>query len=380
MTESILKSETLKAIDCFEKKCTACNQCTSFCSFHMPVRISPKAFASQLRENPEDILSLIRSYDCSNCGYCQVNCPENIDFQALHEQIKIDLGRHRLIDKSAKRVVDTHQKMVFHKLLNHATTGFTAPEKRKVFFPGCALIAFQPELALATFEYLEEQNDNIGLMSLCCGKPTKTIGDEDAFSNRFQQVTKEIQNQSIQEIITACPNCHQTLKEHLPHVEVTHISQSILKYGLLDSGPLQDTGQQVVTVHDPCPLRQETEIHTSVRTLLEHMGYQVRQRRQSEEQTICCGSGGMIKVLSPKAAETYGNVMASVFQENEPIITYCQECVQTLSDKKLNAHHLLNLIFSEHHHSNDCQESVSFLKKWTNRIRYNMKIKLKKGP
>lgn len=380
---SILKRETIKQIESFHEACSGCGLCTNFCAFHMHNDVQAKAHAETLLSAHRVLEDLNKSYDCSSCGYCQIKCPNGIDFKAIHARVKEDLytNYNKLPNQSADKIVTFHQKTMFSKFFNHTTTGFKDEQQRKVFFPGCALIGYQPETVLATYEYLQNQDDNIGIMSFCCGKPTETIGKVQIFNDQFEIVRSQIETYDIKEIITACPNCHMTLKNHLTDVKITHISQAILRYGLPDNinRNAHYTHQKNITIHDPCPTRYEIEIHTAVRTLTASLGFSIRERTHSMEHTLCCGSGAMMRLLSPIAAEKYTSVFLDEFKDDEPIITYCQECLQTLNDNKKPAHHLLNLLFTPHYHLESKQKGVSFMKKWTNRYVYKNKVNSKFG-
>ena len=87
----------------------------------------------------------------------------------------------------------------------------------------------------------------------------------------------------------------------------------------------------------------------------------------------------MLRVVSPAAAEKYTKVFLSEFSADEPVITYCQECVQTLTNNQKYAHHLLNIVFSPDYSLETPPKDVSFLKKWANRYTYKNKIARKKG-
>lgn len=373
---SLLRQDTLDKIANFHAECIGCMLCTDFCSFHKQNQLNPKDHSKALLDKAPSQELMALSYDCSACGYCQTRCPKDIDYKGLHRSIKEDLydHLHRLPNKKAEKNIDRHQKHVFHPFFNHTTTGFTDTKDRKVFFPGCSLISCHPETVLETYTYLQEQGDNIGIMSYCCGKPTETLGKNQAFQDKFDIIREQITSHNIQEIITACPNCHMTLKAYLPSVKIQHISQAILNYGLperLTTSKQVKTLQQI-SLHDPCPTRYETDIHEAVRSLLGALGLKVRERSNERTQTPCCGSGSMLRQVSPKAAEAYTQVFLKEFETDEPIVSYCQDCVQVLNHHHRSAHHFLKMIFEPDYCLKTKEKEVQFLERWTNRYKHKI--------
>lgn len=374
----ILDEISFKKIEEFHENCIGCEKCSSYCSFNIYNNSNPKDHSGQLVQDHYQMDVLSTSYDCTSCGYCEIKCPKGINYKDIHNSIKENIfTKHKkLPNKTAEKIVDFHQNIAFHKFSNHSTTGFTSTQNRKVFFPGCALIANQPEIVLETFEYLQSQNDNIGIISYCCGKPTAFVGKRDDFVDKFSVVREQVIDYDIKEIITACPNCYMVLKKQLPDIKVSHISQSLLKYGL---PKLNDFDSQQITIHDPCPTRFEMEIQTSVRLTLESLGFVIKESVHAMENTICCGSGGMLRVVSPKAAKKYTEVFLNEFSDNDSVVTYCQECTKTLISNDKNAHHFLNLIFSPNYSLEDQMKIFSSPQQWANRYKYKTNIVHKKG-
>lgn len=383
MKKIALIKDTLDTIELFHTKCTGCMLCTTYCSFHTNNNTNPKEHSKYILDNPCDKNVIKSSYDCNACGFCIVKCPENIDFRILHEKIKknIYLNDHQLVSKSADRIVNFHQKNSFSRVFSHKTSGFTDQKNRKVFFPGCSLVSCSPKTVLNTYKYLQSKDDNIGIMSYCCGKPTEALGNEEGFERRFEIIKNEVRNSHITEIITACPNCHIVLKSKLPNTKVVHISQSILEYGF--PSEMIDFYFKItksrITIHDPCPIRDDNEIHGYIRKLAKLLGFKIEERDNSKENTLCCGAGGMIKLTSPVTAEKYSFIVLNEFMKNDIIITYCQECVETLATSSSYVFHLLDLIFNDYNSIKSKFININFFMKWANRYMHKIRINQKKG-
>ncbi|MFP4071475.1 MAG: heterodisulfide reductase-related iron-sulfur binding cluster [Desulfovibrionales bacterium] len=78
-------------------------------------------------------------------------------------------------------------------------------------------------------------------------------------------------------------------------------------------------------MHDPCPLRREDAIHSSVRTLLAAQGLTVRKTSHSGKHTLCCGEGGGVGFHNPGFAEAWAEKRKHLAGDDR-IVTYCAGC------------------------------------------------------
>ena len=101
----------------------------------------------------------------------------------------------------------------------------------------------------------------LGKEESCTGDPAKRAGNDFLFQMQALQNINTLNNYKIQDIVTACPHCFNTLKNEYPQLggnyEVVHHSQYIQK--LIDLGKLTLENKEVfkgkkITFHDPCYL------------------------------------------------------------------------------------------------------------------------------
>ncbi len=213
-----------------------------------------------------------------------------------------------------------------------------------VFMPGCALASYSPLLVKKTFDYLRLCYDHITPIQKCCGKPTKHLGREELFNQRFHEFMKDVSACNADKIITACSGCHNTIR-NLSSVDVISLWEVFEEKGLPHDVLNKGKGFPF-TVFDSCVTRDNVEIHKSVRKIMERMGYKVIPSEHERENTLCCGLGGMVGLSNPEIAAKTTKKNLDEFK-TEHIAVYCATCRQAFCAKGGKAWHLLDLIWGE---------------------------------
>jgi len=101
-----------------------------------------------------------------------------------------------------------------------------------------------------------------------------------------------------------------------------------------------------VVVHDPCPLRYQSDIQDAVRALAQVYGLELAEMRHKKKRTICCGEGGATGFYKPEYAEEWGRMRQREAKER-PVVTYCAGCAGFLK-KHVTVFHVLDLLFRPH--------------------------------
>lgn len=356
-----ISEKTMKILE-REQKCTGCKACMKGCPMLHEFCKSPDSLLRELLEKREYDYNL--TYSCMLCGYCTKVCQFGVDLKALFLELRRDAvneTKGRLPRKLKTNTVDFHQKFSFSNIF---TTDIQGPSSNVIFFPGCSLIAYSPEMVYAIYKYLNERLKGIGYYNKCCGKPTVFMGKEDKFKEYYSLLEKEFNSRGVKKIITACQNCYMTLGENSPDIEVVSLWEVLAEIGVPRANIDCDIS---FTIHDPCPTRNVDSIHASVREIMEELGLRYNEMRLNRGETLCCGSGGMVSTtqnhISRKHMERRANESSG-----EYIITYCQECVESMRRGGKKAFHILDLLFNEDFKGMK-QENQGTLKKWLNRYR-----------
>lgn len=367
MSQSLKESFQKAAQDCI-----GCNRCQVGCPLLRTFGENPKDLLQSLAQTESASLDI--PYACFQCNYCTAVCPKAIDMKALFFKMRLEAMSHyqdKLPSRYKSHVVRQHQKNSFSKV-------FSAPivspmeEAKTLFFPGCSLMGYSPQLIEQTYNYLLEKNPEMGIYIQCCGKPTLSLGDEASFEGYKAHIQEACKQKKVRQIITACPNCTLTL-EGLEGIEVLSLWTWITDIGL----PPEVKGKYKAspiqwTLHDPCALRSKDKVHQGVRDLLKEMGVNYTEMPQNRGQTLCCGSGGMVGVTGPQMAQEQRQRRRQA-APTDYILSYCQECCQSLAGDGIETLHLLDLIF---HQGEKVQATLPLrsLNHWYNRHKIKRKI------
>lgn len=315
------------------RTCNQCNQCKNECDF-LQTYGNPLEIVEIYQTDPKHARAI--SFECSLCGLCSAVCT-----QQLHPDDMFYQFRKEAVDKSEGSFKE-HQG-----LLNYQNKGtskkysyYSLPaDCHTVFFPGCSLPGTRPDNTLKTYQYLQEQIDNIGIVLDCCTKPSHDLGQTEYFHSMFSELKLYLLQNQVQTIIVACPNCHKIVRTYGQEFEIKTVYDVMANNGF-DKNE-NESGN--VVLHDPCPVRFETGIHESVRSIIEAKGLTVTQTPHSKEKTYCCGEGGAVGCMAPDLAQSWTHKRASESSSSK-IATYCAGCVNMLS-KKAESFHVLDLVF-----------------------------------
>ncbi|MCH4890298.1 (Fe-S)-binding protein [Acidaminobacter sp. JC074] len=359
-----LDDDLLKYVSDEEASCTGCRKCMKACPMLDEFCSTPKALLEETYL--EKSIDHEVAFSCTLCGHCSHVCPESVDLNHLFYVLRESGAKQFKIPGSMP--VKFHQKNSFSKPFSTGVEGLKSDIKEKVFFPGCALTAYDPSLVLKIYVHLRQHDPGIGIMLNCCGNPTHVMGDTDLFNEYFYKTEKELDKSGVKEIITVCPNCHKTLSKD-GQAKVISLWEVLCKFGLPE-GLLNKYQDMTVTIHDPCPTRYNPEIHDAVRKLMDDMGFNLVEMIHSRENTLCCGSGGMVAVMNQKVSLKQKKMRVKQTEEDF-IVSYCQECVESLTIEDKRAIHILDMIYSDKPFE---RRKQSTLEKWMNRYQAKRKV------
>ena len=195
------------------------------------------------------------------------------------------------------------------------------------------------------------------------------IGQEQLFQERFGQLTEQVCQAEIDDLIVACQGCIKTMtiQNQFPTSSLwVKMAELGLPQEVIGKANESDV---VFSVQDSCPTKEVTEIHQAVRFLLEQLGYQVASNHLSGKNTLCCGMGGMCGVSNPDLAKDFAEKRVQDFKTDH-IVTYCASCTSAMILGGGQAWHLLDLIFGDVIHQSDKSERhplANPLLAWKNR-------------
>ncbi len=320
---------------CLDCQCRACvTDCEFLKKYGLPRELAG-TFQKQLAAGSRT------AYSCNVCGLCAEVCPEKIDTGklclAVREKLVSD-GQGPLPEHQA---VKNTQEFVLSDAFRFVHPGPGTGKCQRVFFPGCSLSGYAPDLVVASYRYLLERDADTGIILGCCGGPNHFIGQQTAFHQIITDIEANMRELGAQEMIVACPDCSRTLKENLPGLPIKSLYEVMVEAGLPEG---ITTGEPLTfSIHDSCTARHQPRIRDSVRHLLREMGYGIEETEYSGEKARCCGMGGMVPYVDFDLAADITKRRAEEF--NFDIASYCAGCREAMATNKPSLH-VLDLIFN----------------------------------
>ncbi len=363
--------EAERCIQCDCKRPT-CRRCVKVCSFLENYCFNPKELVAQFQSLKKD--ELIIPYTCNICSLCETVCPQNLNIGTLCMEVREKLVHLSLAPLSKHKSIISNQKWGTSKYFTLNIPDIETKKCEWVFFPGCALPSYSPDLVLKTYNYLRKEISNVGIVLNCCGAPTHLMGDMENFRKILKNTLDSIYELGTNKVILACPDCYHTFKDFAPELELTTVYHIIAEHGVPEPLAKEDI---VFSIHDSCVTRHEEDLHESIRYIVKKLNYNIEELDYSRKKTRCCGAGGMafhanrdfiIEVIKKRANESTNDYLV-----------YCAGCLLTFAFVKKPVFHVLDLIFSPNLKELRLKPPPNPLIKWTNRWKLKKRFqKIKK--
>lgn len=361
-----ISQKTMKIITEEEQKCIGCKACMKGCPMLDRFCENPKKLLIQLIIREKFDVEL--PYSCMLCGYCTEVCPKGVDLKALFLELRRDVVREtndELPKELNTKGIDLHQKLSFS---NTFTSSIQNLQSSTIFFPGCALMSYSPKIVENTHKHLRKIIPGTGIYTKCCGKPTAFMGKDDKFKKYYGILEKEFKERKVEKIITGCQNCFMTIGQNSKDIEVISLWEILSTLGIPKEKINMGRNMEFdFTIHDPCPTRDINIIHDSIRDIVSQLGLRTCEMKFNRQKTLCCGSGGMVSVTQSHIAKAHMERRAKE-AETEYIITYCQECVESMRRGGKKSYHIIDLLFNEDYKDMK-QENQKLITKWVNRYK-----------
>ncbi len=307
------------------ESCTSCGNCVKECLF-LQKHGTPKEIA----DSPE--FKAEAAFECSLCRLCEAVCPVSLGSAAMLLEFRREALRSEPdILKRYKHLL-TYESLGSSKLL----TRYNIPDGcDTVLFPGCEFSHTRFDLLKKLYKMLKSEDKNLGIVLDCCFKPSHDLGRADFFDQKIKKLEGNLSRRGIKKIITLCPSCLVTLREHLPGIKVSMV------YERLSGIKAKHDISSDAHIIDPCTVRFDKDIITEVRELLSKSGVPVKELKHSGEKTLCCGEGGATNHVTPKYKDSWLKKRRE--EVSGTVITYCAGCNNILRDLG-DVRHLLDIL------------------------------------
>ena len=367
-------------------RCVKCGACRAVCPSFFREReesLSPRGRMALVRAVLEGTLSVSAAFKdrlatCTGCLACETACPNGVPVTKI-----IQAAKEQAITESGTGIVNAAiAEVVKHPLLFH-TAAWLAPlllhyakgreqgkqgnrstdeirlshtalvmSKKKgskgtiVFFPGCAVEHFQPEIGKAAISVLNKIGYEVIIPDdlKCCGRPLLSLGDRRSAAELAEHNRAQFARLECDAIVTACATCSLTFKKEYPRLLSPGSSPAILDIHEFLAAQIRGVGfsslEKTVTWHDPCHLGRGQGLAKTARDILSAIpGVTLVEMRNADR---CCGFGGVKRITHRElsdgiAADKAKNVIAT---GAPTVVTGCPGCRLQIADslrrKELN--------------------------------------------
>lgn len=342
------------------QNCIGCMQCVNACEFLQGIGEDPVVIAER---GP----SVEEAYSCSLCGLCEAVCPVSLSMKNMFYEKRTAAVDNREIDLSDYRYLLPDRKttpLTLYRDLNDIHYDDLLPdgETPVMFFPGCTMLTYSPELVRALSVEINIKYNKMAISTACCGLPLYQLGLPERGDAYIAKVKAEFAAHKVRTLITSCPNCYYQWREILKDTDMTLLT---IFEGLTDTRVFENNGSdsdmaivngcsdaaKCITVHDSCPDRTDGIFAGQARAALRSKGYILLEMEHSRNMTHCCGSGGHVShFFRPYLAENLKTARVAEAQNTgaQVLAGYCLSCVLNFAKVSgisgLKVQHVLNLV------------------------------------
>ena len=100
-----------------------------------------------------------------------------------------------------------------------------------------------------------------------------------------------------------------------------------------------------MSLHDPCPVREQPQVHQAVRNLLDKMNIDIVETRFNRERSLCCGDDLYPRHPVEKVHKAMRRRAESMSCRD--VCVYCVSCIKSLHIGGKTPRHLLDLLLNE---------------------------------
>lgn len=337
--------------------CQDCGKCSSSCPLSLSGKpFSPRAMANMIMSGAIESPSVQEDiWSCLTCGLCYDRCPSAVDFPEFIRDM-------RKIQKAGGKVGHEAHGGFFQSLMRTMTSPDLKiqhwqwiPEdirldsqSKVLFFGGCAPYFdtyFKHHLGVRTKDILVDSLRLLNFFDIfpavlpnerCCGHDLLWTGDEESFLKLAQLNVSAIEKSGIEEVVTACPECHRTLSKDYPELgvpinfKVTHIFE--LAEREIDKGAIGfESLKRKLTFQDPCRLvrlNKDSPVGADLpRKLINRFQPQAFQEMQDRGiSALCCGNCGWSGCDSYSKALQVKRLRQAKDTGSDLLVTACPKC------------------------------------------------------
>ena len=233
---------------------------------------------------------------------------------------------------------------------------FNLFERENLYLPGCFSEAYL-DYTIRNYERIMKK---LGIRfrkfsdNFCCS----ALLEEAGYEKQVRKIAKDnlqiLNEKGVIRIITSCPNCFRMLsqnyKEMMPNwdIKVDFILQPIFEV-LKNTKNLSDYFNEPIAYYDSCYLSRYLSFYETPREILKLFGFNVVELQRNHEETLCCGSCGLLPITNPELSKKIAREFITDLkrQKIKKIVTADQLAYKHLRDNLKKEDNIELLEFSE---------------------------------
>lgn len=385
------KMDALVQFTARQLTCSHCGRCTRRCEVlrgpgldigtiaaaydaivALPEDEQPGAVAALVAE---DYLLYNALRQCCFCGHCTAQCAHHVlapeDMRVWRELfmragfMPPDDSKLVMVDNewnifSAYRAIHGIAYPEYTTLAQAAEAGPGLVDT--LFFPGCSLVSYAPQVVGAVGGWLTESGVAWALCDGCCGSPLMSAGLFERAEALRRGFIDQMQRAGIKRMVTVCPGCADEFQDDLPAgMEIVPLPELLLQLAEQREAAGTESGfsplvRESITFFDSCHDRLTGRNGRAIRALMRRFVPDARQAEteHTKRDTLCCGAGGAVATYDPQITD---DRVWQVMEEGratgvQTMVTMCPTCAYTLAQANLNApergmdcRHYLEMLF-----------------------------------
>ena len=273
-----MAKEARETISLMEQRCIGCNACAGRCDLLDEFPGSFQALCAESHEALRDVHGIDSLYrelnahgklyrflrSCFGCDRCTAHCPQGLAlstpwkaWRALLRAgnylnntdaslVKVDCTWDCFSVFRAVQGIDYSDLPLLSVEAIDARTGgqtrsdarqtATLPQAETLFFPGCSLCTYAPELTRTAFDWLEKNTGPCLLATQCCSFPLDCVGEVKRAAAWRRRVIDAAQRQGVKRIVCVCPGCEgqlsSTCATYAPDMEFVSLARLLADAGV----------------------------------------------------------------------------------------------------------------------------------------------------
>jgi glycolate oxidase iron-sulfur subunit len=368
-------NKTCKGIDEIAAVCSDCGNCLFSCPVYNAELVEPTSprgkvnLIKSLRDGrlQPDRLNKKFLAQCALCGSCEHTCSKGVKFVEMMIDYRVSAARGKNIPAWKKMLLRFYHSFIFKKGIGVVDLLARTPLARKLFiprrrkanltglmvkkpqqahydilfFPGCVLTYFYPEIISKTVGFLKIEGFSVVMPKgmECCGFPYLSQGWKERFESFRDRNRRLFSRFDFKYLVVPCGTGVMTFKNYYAFenqgIEILELTDFFYRHL---TGAAVDTGQWAkdggrggrVTFHDPCHHLKSLGIEAAPRHFLKQLG----DKFVDDKSALCCGFGGLFSVGFPSTSKKILKRKEERLEEMgaDTVVTACPGCYLQLRE------------------------------------------------